>query len=261
MNVLFAPTEWRNAPAFGTDGPPSEILCWSRMQAEAGEELAAIMARKELERLAGDGMFFWGVGNAPSRAVGQLARIGHEIDVVFSVMKNRPKAVDLKPRDLVVWRRFIDVHGIEQPMLPHALVTSRGETEFGTKRAHYALVCRSERPLALSDFGPFDPSAYRNVSGKGAPIGASQVTALLRRVGCNGEAGDYRINAMARLTESFWVKLVDPLPMSRAKRSIMAKWLSGGRSLSVADWRDLAAQLRVGQPLVPGPMEKQPRLF
>jgi hypothetical protein len=57
------------------------------------------------------------------------------------------------------------------------------------------------------------------------------------------------------------VKLVDPLPMSRAKRSIMAKWLSGGRALSVADWQDLAAQLRAGQPLVAGTIERQPRLF
>jgi hypothetical protein len=93
MNVLFPPLEWRHDQTFGTDGSPSEILCWSRMQAEAGQELAAIMARKELERLAGDGLFFWGIGNAPSRAVGQLARVGHEIDVVFSVMKSRPKAV------------------------------------------------------------------------------------------------------------------------------------------------------------------------
>jgi hypothetical protein len=113
----------------------------------------------------------------------------------------------------------------------------------------------------LSDLGPFDPSAYRNVSGKGAPIGASQVTALLRRVGFIGEAGDYRINAMAKLVENFWVKLVDPLPMSGAKRSLMAKWLSGGRHLSVADWLDLVAQLRAGQPSLPGQIEKQPRLF
>jgi hypothetical protein len=261
MHALLPPADWRHNPAFGTVGQSSEVLCWSRMQAEAGQELTAIMARKELERLAGDGLFFWGVGNAPSRAVGQLARIGHEIDVLFSVMKSRPKAVDSKPGELVIWRRFIDAHGVEQPMPPHALVTSRGKTRSGTKRSHYALVCRSERPLTLSDFGSFDPSAYRNVSGKGAPVGASQVTALLRRVGCNGESPDYRINAMAKLTKSYWVKLVDPLPMSRAKRFIMAKWLSDGRALSVADWQDLAAQLRAGQPLVAGTIERQPRLF
>ena len=39
-----------------------------RMQAEAGQRLETIIARKEIERQAGEGLFLWGVGSAPSRA-------------------------------------------------------------------------------------------------------------------------------------------------------------------------------------------------
>ena len=52
-----------------------EYLCWTRMQVEAGQALESIIARKEIERRAGGGLFFWGVGNAPSTAINALARL------------------------------------------------------------------------------------------------------------------------------------------------------------------------------------------
>jgi hypothetical protein len=67
----------------------TEILCWTRIQAEAGETLPSIVLRKELERSAGDGIFCWGVGNAPALAVTAFARACRDIDVVFSRMKTR----------------------------------------------------------------------------------------------------------------------------------------------------------------------------
>ena len=42
---------------------------WSKMQAEAGQGLAAIVARKEAERAAVDGIFWWGIGNSLGRAM------------------------------------------------------------------------------------------------------------------------------------------------------------------------------------------------
>ena len=83
--------------------------------------------------------------------------------------------------------------GHERPLPKHAIVTSRGDRRTGTKERHYALVCWSDTPLVLGDYGLFDPSAYRNLSGTGAPVGASQVTALLRRVALEGSS-DYLIN-------------------------------------------------------------------
>ena len=198
-----------------TVGSVSERLCWTRMQAEAGEGLARIVRRKELERRTGDGLFFWGVGNAPSRAIPSLARTAAAIDVLFSVMKSMPKARDVSPARVVAWRSFVDSDGAVRSIPQNVLVTSRA----GKRDCHYALMCRSDSPLEVSDEGPFDPRAYRNY-GAGGAVGASQVTALLERYAPDGATG-YRVAMRARLTGGLWVKLVDPVELSSAARAAL----------------------------------------
>lgn len=222
----------------------TEIICWSRMQAEAGQDLASIVSRKELERSAGDGVFCWGVGNAASRAVAFHARDASEIDVVFSIMKSRPKQIDVAPTQVLIWRSYFDHNGTERSLPANSLITSRGGNGARTKESHYALMCRSETPLELGDFGPFDPAAYRNVSATGAPIGASQVTALLRRVNTECSNGAYRINLRAKFTKSYWVKLSDPIDLSHSKQALLKLSLADINSYSVDDWLDLISELR-----------------
>jgi hypothetical protein len=209
------------------------------MQAEAGQELPSIIERKELERRANAGIYFWGVGNAPARAVSDLAYNACDIDVVFSVMKTRPRRADMSPTGVVVWRSYIDHWGDEHSLPPGTLVTSKGGKE---KARHYALVCQSSVPLSLDDLGLFDPSAYRNISEAKRPIGASQVTALVKRV--SGERTDtpYRINLRAKLALSFWVKLSQPLELTPAKRALLDR--SRSRVQSPVEWLELVAQLR-----------------
>ena len=252
---------WLAEVPCGSSRPLSQVVCWSRMQDEAGQELRAIIARKELERRAGRGLFLWGVGNAPGRAPSVLARAGFDVDVIFSVMKSRPKASDLNPSSVIVWRRYIDADAVERPLPDHVLVTSRGNTVSGLKRVHYALMCRSDAALELGDLGPFDPSAYRNFSGTGAPIGASQVTVLLRRVMNEGSASDYTMNMRAKLAESYWVKLTDPVRLCASKRLEMESWLARVHTLTACDWHNIAAGLRTGDPLAPPELETQARLF
>jgi hypothetical protein len=91
-----------------------EYVCWSRMQAEAGQPLETIVARKELERQAGDGVFLWGVGNAPAAVTSLLAKARLPVRAIFSIMKSRPKSIDLAPRRVVIWRRYIDANGVER---------------------------------------------------------------------------------------------------------------------------------------------------
>lgn len=196
--------------------PTEQYICWSRMQAEAGQSLEAIVERKERERVAGEGLFLWGVGNAPASAVSALARMASSVPVIFSVMKSRAKPADVSPTRTVVWRRYIDASGVERPLPVHSLVTSRGDSVKGIKRRHYALMCRLSSPLRLQRGTPFDPKAYRNVGGKGAPIGASQVTALLRRVADPKRHSDYEANIVAWLAESYWVRLTDPIDIDAA---------------------------------------------
>ena len=221
----------------------TEIVCWTRIQAESGQDLQAIATRKNLECLAGDGVFCWGVGNAPNSAIRHLARARADIDVVFSIMRSRPKVHDISPLSIALWRSFIDTDGREQQLPDHVLITSRGSAEFRLKRNHYALVCRTSVPLTLGDTGPFDPAAYRNVSDVGAPVGSSQVTSLLRRVRLEEASSNYRINLRAKLIGSYWVRLANPVQLTaeKVKRLKACSTLPG---MGPVDWREFVADLR-----------------
>jgi hypothetical protein len=219
-----------------------EYVCWSRMQTEAGQSLEAIIARKELERLTGGGVFVWGVGNAPTAMTNFLARAKIPVKAIFSIMKSRPRLVDCAPTRTVVWRRYIDLQGVRRELPHHVLVTGRGDTPNGIKRSHYALMCRSDTPLTIRRGEPFDPSAFRNVGGKGAPVGASQVTALLRRVRQSASSTDYEANMVADLTASYWVRLVDPVVVDTGKQSL----LDAAAKEDIFEWCRVVAMIRTG---------------
>jgi len=225
---------------------PEEYVCWSRMQAEAGQALEDIVARKERERRAGKGIFLWGVGNAPATIARVLARTELPVRVIFSIMKTPPKTVDSAPDKVVAWRSYIDANGIERELPPHMLVTSRANSAKGPKKTHYALMCRSREPLELK-YGeePFDPSAFRNAGGTGAPVGASQVTALVRRVTEGSGDSGYEANLSAWLTDSYWVRLIDPIEITAKK----AKMLATLNDAAQTQWTDVVKALRSGPSL------------
>jgi hypothetical protein len=212
------------------------------MQSEAGQRLDEIIARKELERRAGDGSFLWGVGNAPAVIANVLARARVPVRAVFSIMKSRAKAIDAAPARTVAWRRYIDAEGVDRPLPPHALITSRGDSSRGAKRIHYALMCHSDTPLVLRRGQPFDPFAFRNAGGTRAPVGASQVTALLRRVDDSAGTSGYEENFAAWLTDSYWVRLIDPIEVDRFKQALLD---SLGRC-ALDDWCAMVAEIRRG---------------
>lgn len=203
------------ANLIASDDASQDFVCWTRMQSEAGQTLDDILARKEIERRAGNGVFFWGVGNAPAVVTSVYARLQVPVKVVFSKMKSRPRPIDAQAQSLLVWRSYLDMFGLERDLPSHALVTSRGETGGGTKKRHYALMCATKTPLQMEHGIRFDPSAYRNVGGNCGPVGASQVTALLRRTSPPTQ-GDYEANLTATLFGSYWVRLTNPIVLDAA---------------------------------------------
>lgn len=214
-----------------------EYVCWSRMQAEAGQPLSEIVRRKELERSAGGGFFCWGVGNAPAVMTAALAKLNQPVQAIFSTMKSRPKLVDVKPSRVVAWRKFFDQEGILRSLPRHVLVTSRADSAKGPKTRHFALMCYSDRALDLQNGCAFDPLAFRNAGGAGAPVGASQVTALLRRVSKSREETDYEVNLAAWLTAGYWVRLADPAELSPEFERINAiNKSSADEWLEFVDW-------------------------
>ena len=152
------------------------FVCWTRMQAEAGQSLESIIARKEQERQFGAGVFFWGVGTPPSTLIKPLSRIGYPVSVIFSQMKSKPKKADANPESTLIWRSYFENDGKVVDLPPHALITSHGGTKSRPKRTHYALVCSSAQQLRLNWEIPFHPGSFRNASGLQRGVGASQVT-------------------------------------------------------------------------------------
>lgn len=233
--LMAAPSPTETPPAMGA------LVCWSRMQAEAGQALEAIICRKELERRVNGGVFMWGVGNAPARLTRVLARTAQPVRAIFSIMKSKPRVLDATATELLLWGGYIDADGIGRQLPAGSIVTSRAGTGKGRKRAHYALMCHSDSPLRIDRHGArFDPTAFRNAGEVGGPVGASQVTALLRQVAEQREDAAYEVNMEARLTAGYWVQLTCPTPIERHHLAA----LDHADAMTEAAWRDLVHRVR-----------------
>jgi hypothetical protein len=103
-------------------------------------------------------------------------------EVLFSVMRSKPKDVDASPGTVLLWTKFVDENESLQPLPVYAIVLSRGDTASGTEKRCYALVCHSKEPLSLSSLAFFGFSHFRNIGGRGGKVGFSQVTVNVTHV-------------------------------------------------------------------------------
>ena len=191
-----------------------EYICWSRVGAAAGEEPGAIIQRKEFERKARCGVFFWQVGNAPPDKILDLREGKDPVQVVFSRLRGKPQAKDKTPEKVSVWRKYYDGRCKKTKRLPDGvLVTSRGT---GCK-CSYALVCRSKEKLSWpkekkekGERPSFDPDLLDK------RIARQQVTALFKKDECYHKKPDWMfkyqkdMEALLVLEEGGWVRLEDP---------------------------------------------------
>ena len=157
-----------------------KVFCWTRFGTEAGEEIGQIVARKEEERLRNGGVFLWGIGNPIGPSIGQLIRLDDYPEVIFSPICSAPRKKDTSPEQVVAWTVGETLDGKRYKLPAGSLVTSRYDPQAGRKN-HYALVCSSPTVLQLNpkaetiSFG-----SLRNLL-TNRPVGASQVTAIVRR--------------------------------------------------------------------------------
>lgn len=184
-------------------------FCWTRFGPEAGESLSDILARKDAERQAGDGVFYWGIGSAVGRAIEALIARVDEPEVLFSPIAGAPRRVDVSPQHVVRWSAGEGLFGELIQLPEHACVTSRWDPE-RPDTARYALVCGSDEPLSLEDHGELCFGSLRNFR-SGAPIGASQVTAVARRDPARPDCGrPYRVALRASLVRPYLLRLLSP---------------------------------------------------
>ncbi len=181
-------------------------FCWTRFGPEAGEPFTGILDRKERERRANGGVFFWGIGNALGPGIAELIRSSKNPEVLFSAIRSRPRAKDLHPSVTMRWTIAETMDG-ERFELPPAVVVHSGRDTPDSSRPHYALVCRSDAPLTLQDLGRLRFAALRNLR-SGSVLGASQVTAVVRRLEVDAvEGAEYVVALRAQLTAPFFVRL------------------------------------------------------
>ncbi|MBW4467143.1 MAG: hypothetical protein KME07_17090 [Pegethrix bostrychoides GSE-TBD4-15B] len=193
--------------------PPT--FCWTKMGAEAGEELAAIIRRKEWERQLGGGYFFWGIGQSLGENAKVVAPEITSLHVIFSPMPSKPKLIDVAPNDVVIWNAWIDAQGVVRRLPIHCFITSRAFLPSGRKKeSHYALVCFSDQELDKQSNEIFIfPNHLRNVA-TNKPLGASQVTAIVRALNLKDKTSDtkhYSVSFTAELRSPYCVQLAQPL--------------------------------------------------
>jgi hypothetical protein len=195
--------------------PLPAAFCWSRFGPEAGEPLDQILLRKNAEREACGGTFYWGIGSAVGPALAALIAHTEEPEVLFSPIKSRPRPVDLCSPHIVRWSAGKGLFG-DTVNLPAAVyVTSRWDPA-RPKTPRYALVCASDRPLLLEDRGELHFEALRNLVSS-SPVGPSQVTAVVRggvvsRGATSGRT--YPVSLRARLVWPYLIRLQAPTPVS-----------------------------------------------
>lgn len=205
-------------------------FCWTRFGTESGESISSILERKEQERLRHGGMFLWGIGNSVAPAIEELVRLEPSPKVLFSPMKSKPKTIDVSPSRVFSWNAAFDLDGEAWPIPEGLQVLSRGSSETGRlKRSHYALVCRSSKPLM--EAGAQEELVYDDLVNllSQAKLGHSQVTAVVSHYQGRAVSRDksYSVGFMAELVYPYFVRLVDPVPLDEPQA---AKGRTGLRS-------------------------------
>jgi hypothetical protein len=212
------------------------------MQAEAGQSLELILMRKELERVAGHGLFFWGIGTSLGAKLLELLRRVANPKVLFSVMKAKPKRQDVSPDAIVLWTSYVDSFGRTQRLPEHALVLSRASTKSGPKTHHYALVCRSEAGLDLRSEGGIKLGHFRNLDSETPRIGSSQVTAIIEHLQMPTDGPDYSVDLVADLTAPYFVRLGDPVLLPWPEKVFLDGMVA--RVTDAVAWTDLVRRLK-----------------
>ncbi len=156
-----------------------ECFCWTRFGTEAGQTIEQIFTRKEMERKANDGLFFWGIGNALRPSMLELIQQTESPEVIFSPVRGAPRPQDSKPDAVVSWTKADGLFGDNYDLPKGSLITSRLDIE-NPRSQHYALVCHSESPIGLSMADEsIEYGQLRNLV-SGRKVGASQVTSVVR---------------------------------------------------------------------------------
>lgn len=196
-----------------------QSFVWTRFGTEAGQSISDILRRKETERVANGGVFYWGIGNAVGPSILELLRKNEAPEVLFSPIKSAPRKEDVTPEAVVAWTAAEGLDGEPHRLPIWSLITSRFNID---RPRHYALVCSSEISFADGILLAAE-NAERIAMGEltnlvtGRPLGSSQVTAVVqRRVRAGFSSAEYDVSFRAKLVPPYFVQLSGPKSFSVA---------------------------------------------
>jgi hypothetical protein len=220
---------------------------WTKIEAEAGQSIKQILNRKELERQASDGTFWWGIGESKIAKVQSLVANERSPAVLFSQMRSPAHSRDSNPEGVLLWEVYRSANG-EEPLPRHVIVTSRAvrDDDGNLKRHHYALVCASSTVLGLTGGGTLNTGALQN-TGTRNPIGDSQITSVVEQRNVTSEGKVYEIKMRATLADPYCVKLITPenlkpRELTARERQLLKDVCLDGKTIE--DWKALTKQLR-----------------
>ena len=215
------------------------------MGTEAGEELEAIIRRKEWERQLGNGYFFWGIGQSLGDNARVVAPKISALHVIFSPMPSKPKSIDVSPGDVVVWNAWVDGQGMVRKLPTNCLITSRAYLPSGKKKeSHYALVCFSKRELNDQSNEIFIYPSYLSNITTNKPLGHSQVTAVVNATKSKDKISDaksYSVSFTAELHAPYCIQLAQPTLLS-AEDIIQIRTLTNLNEMGA--WNELVKSIR-----------------
>jgi hypothetical protein len=193
-------------------------FCWSRFGVEAGEQIDAILTRKEIERVGNNGIFFWGIGSALGPSMRRLLHITTAPKAIFSPIRSAPKDVDVNPGAIVRWTVGRTLDGREYKLPAASVVTSRANA--GSRKCHYALVCASRVAIKIgTGTETLALGQVRNLL-TDRPVGASQVTAVVRFLGSRQASSQayYPAAMQFDLVFPYFVELTVSVPIEDRSR-------------------------------------------
>ena len=193
---------------------PPECFCWTRFGTEAGQTIESIWARKEEERIANRGVFYWGIGNAIGPSLRRLLEAVPAPMLLFSPILSPPRKEDVAPGKVVAWTEAEALDGSRYQLPECCLVTSSSKPT-SPRATHYALVCRSDAPIMdRGSLATLNFSALTNLV-TGHPLGSSQTTAVVKRQSLPANEGrKYRVAMSATLVWPYLVRLREPIELA-----------------------------------------------
>jgi hypothetical protein len=138
---------------------------WSKIGFDAAETADHIVTRKEAERIAGSGEFWWSSAAPMGISVEVKAKQnGGTLPVFFSKSRSPEKHQNSEIRLWDTWRSLL--HPQQHGRIPDHIIVTSGHDP-GKRQTRYALTCHSDLKLSLGAVGFCDLAESRCLKGGG----------------------------------------------------------------------------------------------